>query len=92
MAYGDDEWTFNWVKDNGKFLSEWGIRTLEIWGDKDPEPKANRDNHTEHCCILHGCKYGYNDTGKECSVANGRKVQTLCCQYCYDEIIHETIY
>lgn len=44
------------------------------------------DVHTSHCCIRHGCKYGwrgsydYND--KECTVVSGREKQEYECEYC----------
>ena len=43
------------------------------------EPDSNRDVHTEHCCQLHGCKYGDQDS---CPVASGRKRQSYPCEYC----------
>ena len=36
------------------------------------------DVHTEHCCVLHGCKYG----DENCTVANGEKGQTFLCESC----------
>lgn len=44
-----------------------------------PEPEANRDVHTEHCCIAHGCKYGDDE---ECTVASGKKGQSYPCITC----------
>jgi len=46
-----------------------------------PEPEANRCVHTEHCCKLHGCKYG--DDG--CPVESGSKGQSYICESCYNE-------
>lgn len=43
-----------------------------------------KDIHTEHCCIMHGCKYGEE---KECTVYLGSKKQSLPClstSVCYD--------
>ena len=37
-----------------------------------------KDVHTEHCCVVHGCKY-VND---ECTVATKQKVQSYDCEYC----------
>lgn len=34
--------------------------------------------HTEHCCVVHGCKYGHED----CPVANGQKDQSYPCEEC----------
>jgi hypothetical protein len=51
-----------------------------------------RDVHTGHCCLRHGCKYGYDLEGgeQECTVANGSKVQDYfeqaCCVDVYDEL------
>ena len=36
--------------------------------------------HIEHCCILHGCKYGAVD----CPVESGEVGQKYICDYCYD--------
>jgi len=38
----------------------------------------NKDVHTEHCCVVHGCKYGDRD----CPVANKVKVQSYRCESC----------
>lgn len=43
--------------------------------------KSDRDVHTEHCCIKHGCKYESAD----CTVTSGEKVQSYLCWECaYD--------
>ena len=57
-----------------------------------PEPEDNRDVHTEHCCVIHGCRYGYdllldaedrvNDDKRECSVMNKTKSQSYKCEDC----------
>lgn len=39
----------------------------------------NKDVHTEHCCVKHGCKYG---DGIECSVESGQKTQSFRCESC----------
>lgn len=39
---------------------------------------SHKDVHTEHCCAIHGCKYGDDD----CSVATGRKMQSFPCETC----------
>lgn len=36
--------------------------------------------HTEHCCRIHGCKYG----DKNCPVWLGFKTQSFSCEYCDD--------
>lgn len=38
------------------------------------------DVHTEHCCIIHGCKYGHPD----CTVTTGRAPQSYSCESCED--------
>ena len=44
--------------------------------------------HTEHCCILHGCKYG-DDT---CPVWLGYQRQSYRCEACfYDELSREQL-
>ncbi len=40
-----------------------------------------KDVHTEHCCIVHGCKYGKDD---ECTVVQKRQPQSYPCEYCYE--------
>lgn len=42
-----------------------------------------KDVHTEHCCIHHGCKYGDED----CPVTNGVKPQSYPCEYCDEAAI-----
>lgn len=43
---------------------------------------ARKDVHTEHCCVIHGCKYG--DDG--CTVYSGEKEQSYPCEHCdYDQ-------
>lgn len=39
---------------------------------------AEKDVHTEHCCVTHGCKYGRDD----CSVEIGVKLQSYPCEVC----------
>jgi hypothetical protein len=43
------------------------------------EPVERRDVHTEHCCVIHGCKYGKED---ECTVSTGAKAQSFKCELC----------
>lgn len=40
-----------------------------------------KDVHTEHCCILHGCKYG----NKNCTVTTGKAQQSYACESCDSE-------
>jgi len=42
------------------------------------------DIHTEHCCIVHGCKYGDDD----CVVTTGKKRQSYPCECCDDDKRH----
>ncbi len=57
----------------------------------------DRDVHTEHCCLRHGCKYGYdcesgyefldaNGNKKVCTVSSGAKKQSFPCESCENEI------
>lgn len=39
---------------------------------------SNKCVHTEHCCILHGCKYG----DENCPVELGYKKQSYLCESC----------
>lgn len=47
-------------------------------------PESQKDVHTEHCCVIHGCKYGDED----CPVATKKKPQSFVCESCdvYDGI------
>ena len=45
-----------------------------------------KDTHTEHCCIVHGCKY----LDKNCTVVNKRQPQSGLCEYCQMEGIDPT--
>jgi hypothetical protein len=49
----------------------------------------DRDVHAEHCCVLHGCKYGDDD----CPVATKQKKQSFVCETCsmYDGIKNLTM-
>ncbi len=40
--------------------------------------QEDKDVHTEHCCVKHGCKYG----DKDCSVEKGWKLQSHPCESC----------
>jgi hypothetical protein len=40
--------------------------------------------HAEHCCVLHGCKYGEHD----CPVTSGIVRQKYTCQCCFEEGIY----
>ncbi len=42
----------------------------------------NKCVHTEHCCILHGCKYNDDD----CPVENNIKPQSCLCESCSFQI------
>lgn len=46
-------------------------------------PEAEKDVHTDHCCIVHGCKYG----DASCPVETGQKKQSYLCAVCTD---HDT--
>jgi len=47
---------------------------------------TEKDVHTEHCCIVHGCKYGEDDT---CPVTTGQKPQSYPCEDCDTSIMTE---
>lgn len=44
----------------------------------EPEPTQERNVHTSHCCLEHGCKYSDSD----CPVANGSQKQEGSCEFC----------
>ena len=46
-----------------------------------PEPEENRDVHTEHCCVIHGCKYSKPD----CTVTTDTKRQSHACESCHND-------
>lgn len=54
---------------------------------------TSRDVHTGHCCARHGCKYRCTEDERECSVANGSKVQEHfemeCCVDIYADMYEE---
>jgi hypothetical protein len=39
---------------------------------------TKKDVHTDHCCIVHGCKYDEDD----CTVESGELVQEYLCEDC----------
>ena len=43
------------------------------------EPENRRCVHTEHCCVLHGCKYGEDDF---CPVVLKQRRQSYLCESC----------
>lgn len=51
---------------------------------------SETDVHTEHCCVQHGCKYGFLGTMhaglKRCTVMTGEKKQTHPCEFCDEEM------
>ncbi len=42
-------------------------------------PEAEKNVHTEHCCVIHGCKYGDTD----CPVERKIQRQSFQCEECY---------
>jgi hypothetical protein len=44
----------------------------------DVLPESERDVHTDHCCLKHGCKY----SDKDCTVRLGKKKQSYPCETC----------
>lgn len=83
MAFGDEY--YDWHIKHYDFTGSGWVKLLEIWGDRYPEPEDNQDEHTERCCIIHGCKYGDDEWGG-CSVVSKEKVQSHICMDCDDEI------
>ena len=56
------------------------LSLLRAWDGRGVEPRKNRDVHTEHCCAIHGCKYGRDD----CPVETKKKAQSYACEACED--------
>ncbi len=54
---------------------------IAIGAVKNHEAGVERDVHTEHCCIVHGCKYGKDDI---CTVTTKKATQSFPCQSCRD--------
>lgn len=79
-SLGDER--FKWAESTGNLRTRGFLKTLALWGGRAPEDLDNRDAHTEHCCIEHGCKYGHED----CTVVTREKVQTMHCYVCDEEI------
>jgi hypothetical protein len=52
------------------------------YGPYFAEGRKDSDVHTEHCCIVHGCKYAHRSDRRGCTVASGEKVQSHPCEYC----------
>lgn len=44
------------------------------------KPRFEKDVHTEHCCAIHGCKYGEDDY--YCTVMQQKKPQSFPCPRC----------
>jgi hypothetical protein len=54
---------------------------LDLWslvGEVPETPESERNVHTEHCCIVHGCKYGDHD----CPVQTKKQQQSSECEAC----------
>jgi len=45
-----------------------------------------KDVHTEHCCILHGCKYGEDAF---CTVTTRKAEQSFICEDCQEDGIKD---
>ncbi len=50
------------------------------------EVEITTDVHTEHCCDMHGCKYGDDEM---CTVAMGLRLQSHPCERCDEEIYED---
>ena len=53
------------------YAIRYDIRTKEV-------PMGPRNVHTEHCCAVHGCKYGHDD----CPVEKRENRQSYPCESC----------
>lgn len=61
------------------------LKAAYHWRQTGKQPANLRDVHTEHCCSVHGCKYG--DAG--CTVASGQKKQSFPCEFCSGLLVWE---
>jgi very-short-patch-repair endonuclease len=79
-----------------KYLLSHGWKLINIW-EHDirnkllliefsqtclPKPSSEKDIHTEHCCVLHGCAYCEDKWG--CTVTTFKKPQSYLCSRCQD--------
>jgi len=81
----DEDWNPDFKK-NEKEIRELIEEINEVtkqWNSPcfDNIPKGKHDVHTEHCCVIHGCKYGDDN----CTVANKTKKQSFECQFCWED-------
>jgi hypothetical protein len=55
---------------------------ISLW-----DPRWMETVHTRHCCVIHGCKYGYDHPDREgCPVSDGIIQQSRYCEQCEDMI------
>ena len=69
----------------GKYwnFSEWSsVEAAAPFSAPASDVVQEKDVHTEHCCKVHGCKYGDDD----CTVAYGEKTQSHPCEACIDQL------
>lgn len=78
------EWTgHRWVVSEDDTGHEDLYDDMDWFAPAEPEaPTDDRDAHTEHCCVKHGCKYGRWQG--PCSVVDGGKPQSYMCYQCSD--------
>jgi hypothetical protein len=68
---------WEWLKEERPVVNEWVLgSSLRRYVDTSAD--RGRDSHTEHCCVVHGCKYGKAN----CTVMTGRLVQSFPCEDC----------
>lgn len=58
-----------------------GLAKLAYYIETENVPVGERCVHTEHCCVIHGCKYGDDD----CPVQTRQKRQSCLCESCQYE-------
>ena len=74
-----------------KYLLSHGWRLVNLWEHdiRNNTPVRNdvdKDLHTEHCCVLHGCAFGEDGWG--CTVTTYKKPQSHLCGKCQDSGIY----
>lgn len=55
-----------------------GMAALRYHTAVEDVPVGPKCVHTEHCCVIHGCKYGADD----CPVETKKKRQSRKCETC----------
>lgn len=75
LAYHEHEQLEAYIRGFVKGAKDRLLKSHIAKGEFEGSPKCV---HTEHCCIVHGCKY----RDKDCPVETGKAVQSYPCESC----------